>query len=224
MRATILSLAVLVAAGVASAAPPELKLTDRTAPNSRWVTVVAETAGRVVEFVPLTPGLDPFPLPLADPKAFVALAPAAGEYRILAYTAVGDEPSKPVTITVRVGPPPAPPPVNPPPTPDPGQPGQPAEGLYFFVVRPTGPASPEFTKAMSLPEWATLRAAGHRVKDFDPARTTALLGAGVVPAGTPLPVVVTLRETTGGSAVVRGPVPLPTTGAGVLDLTKGVTP
>ena len=114
---------------------------------------------------------------------------------------------------------PQPPPVTPPVTPDPGQP---AGGLYFVVVRPAGPASPAFTAAMGLPEWATLRAAGHRVKDFDPARAVELLGAGVVPAGTQLPVVVTLREQPGGSTVVRGPVPLPATGAAVLDLPRGV--
>lgn len=119
---------------------------------------------------------------------------------------------------MRSGAAPQPPPA-PPVTPDPGQP---AGGLYFFVVRPAGPASPAFTAAMSLPEWQTLRAAGHRVKDFDPDGAVRLLGAGVVPAGTQLPVVVTLREQPGGSTVVRGPVPLPATGAAVLDLPRGV--
>lgn len=120
-----------------------------------------------------------------------------------------------LSLRVRCGAAPQPPPITP-------DPGQPAGGLYFFVVRPAGPASPAFTAAMSLPEWQTLRAAGHRVKDFDPDGAVRLLGAGVVPAGTQLPVVVTLRERPGGSVVVRGPVPLPTAGAGVLDLPKGV--
>lgn len=111
-----------------------------------------------------------------------------------------------------------PPPVTPAPK-DP--PAPPPTSLYFLVVRADGPASPAFTKAMSLPEWDALRAAGHRVKDRT-AGEAAALGVTVPPLA--LPAVVTLRPSPDGktSTVVRPAVSLPTTGGGVLDLTKGV--
>lgn len=152
---------------------------------------------------------------LGDEPAALLRPGAAGEATVEGWGVVDGAAVPLVSLRVRSGAAPQPPPVTP-------DPGQPAGGLYFVVVRPAGPASPAFTAAMSLPEWQTLRAAGHRVKDFDPARAVELLGAGVVPAGTQLPVVVTLREQPGGSTVVRGPVPLPTAGAGVLELPKGV--
>ena len=115
-----------------------------------------------------------------------------------------------------------PPPVKPDPI-KPIDPVKPIDGpLYFAVVRPDGPASPEFVAAMSLPEWDALRKAGHVVKDFTPGRAAAVLGEGVVPAGTRLPCVVTLSTTPAGSTVLAGPAPLPTAGAGVLELVKAV--
>lgn len=87
---------------------------------------------------------------------------------------------------------------------------------YFLVVRADGPASPEFTRIISLPAWADLRAAGHSYKDKSVTEAKAL---GVVfPVGTVYPCVVTLKVTPAGSVVVRGPVPLPTTADGVTQL------
>jgi hypothetical protein len=95
----------------------------------------------------------------------------------------------------------------------------PTGSLYFMVIRIDGPADPAFTKIMSDSAWATLRAKGHQVKDFD-AKGAARLGLSI-PAGTRLPAVYVLRPVGQTSEVVRGPLPLPTTGAGILGLEKG---
>lgn len=88
--------------------------------------------------------------------------------------------------------------------------------LYFLVVRADGPAAPEFTKVMSLPAWMDLRAAGHSYKDKTVTEAKAL---GVtLPAGSPLPCVVTLAVTPSGSEIVRGPIALPTTADAIAKL------
>lgn len=120
----------------------------------------------------------------------------------------------PLTIGGTIVPPPKKPtdPVDPPPT----------TGKYFFVVvRPDGPASPEFTKAMSLPEWTTLRTAGHKYKDKTISAAKADLDL-EIPAGTVMPTVITLSVENGKSVIVRGPTPLPADGPGVLKLTEGI--
>lgn len=122
------------------------------------------------------------------------------------------EVTRDVTVTDGAAGPVDPPPVGPV---DPVDPPPPSASLYFLLVRPDGPAAPGFTAALDLAEWDTLRAAGHRVKDKTASEAAALGFA--VPAPQ-LPAVVTLREGPTGSAVVRGAVPLPTTGAGVLAL------
>lgn len=89
-----------------------------------FVTILAETSGKVVKFYPLDPGLSVFPPALlANTKATVVVAGQPGRYRVLAYTASVDTPSDPVLCTVVIGgAPPAPvPPVPPmPPPPGPG--------------------------------------------------------------------------------------------------------
>ena len=91
--------------------------------------------------------------------------------------------------------------------------------LYFMVVRPDGPASPAFTRAMADPNWRALREAGHEVKDF----TVSDARTWFDPAGHTLPVVVTLRLSADGtkSSVVRGAVPLPA-GDAILKLPEGL--
>lgn len=96
---------------------------------------------------------------------------------------------------------------DPPPPPPPPM----ADRLYFLIVRPNGPASPAFTQTMSDPAWTALTAAGHTYKDKTLTEAAALRV--VLPPGTVLPVVVTLRVSADGtnSELVRGPIPLPTT-------------
>lgn len=80
--------------------------------------------------------------------------------------------------------------------------------FYFLIVRPNGPASPEFAAVLANPAWGDLRKAGHTVKD----KTLGEIGDEYrVPSGITLPCVVTLRRTDRGMTVVRGPVDLPST-------------
>ena len=87
-----------------------------------FVTILAETSGKVVKFYPLDPGLSVFPPALlASTKATVVVAGQPGRYRVLAYTASGDTPSDPVLCTVVIGgAPPVPVPPMPPVPPAPG--------------------------------------------------------------------------------------------------------
>ena len=96
----------------------------------------------------------------------------------------------------------------------------PTGSLYFLVVRNDGPAGGEFTANMKSPQWKTLEAAGHRVKDFTFTDSKAFV---TLPAGTVLPCVVTLRVSADWKAFaqVAGPVALPS-GDAILDLPKAV--
>ena len=79
----------------------------------RILTIAAETEGKRVEWYVLDAGLDL--LPISEKSAVVA-APVAGRYRVLCWSAVGDQPTKAVVCTVVIGDdvtppkPPAPPP------------------------------------------------------------------------------------------------------------------
>lgn len=141
-----------------------------------------------------------------------------GEYRIVWWT-VGEGTSTQTIITVPgTIPPPVPvPPVDPPPTPDP--PTKPTS-LYFLIIRPDGPASAEFTRIMSLPAWNELRTAGHVIKDKTLTDTKSWGYS--PPTLTILPVVLTLDTRGGTSRIVRDPIPLPGTDAGIVGLPVGV--
>lgn len=108
-----------------------------------------------------------------------------------------------------------PPPADPPETDPPTTPA----GYYFLIVRPDGPAAPEFTRLMKDPAWATLRKAGHLVKDKTVTEAAAMSISldGVTP-----PAVVTLKEDATSSKIVRSAIPAPSTSAGILDLPKGI--
>ena len=69
-----------------------------------FVVIEAKTDGKSVRFVALDPGLSVFPPELlATKKATVIVAAKPGKFRILAYSAVGDEPSEPAFCTVIIG-------------------------------------------------------------------------------------------------------------------------
>ena len=92
------------------------------------------------------------------------------------------------------------PPIGVPPKDPPGKdpPATPTTGLYFLVVRPDGPAHPEFTAYMASDGWGALQKAGHQVKDKTLSEAGAL---GVsLPPNTTLPAVVTLRVAPDGKS------------------------
>jgi len=90
-----------------------------------FIRLSVQTNGKEVRWVAVTPGLAVFPAELLkDSRTTVVSSAVAGEYLVIAYTAVGDVPSDPATARVVIGrpaPPPAPPAPEPP-TPPPAPP------------------------------------------------------------------------------------------------------
>ena len=216
----ILSVALFVAcAGLAGGAPPTIEFPAENRPVNGYVIVTPKTDAVSITYVALD-GVYPFPSDqLRDPKTLVLPANGLkdGTYKFMAVGAskTGEQSSKLLVVTIGKGGDTKPPVVVDPPVEPP-----PASGKYFFlVVRPDGPASAEFSKAMALPEWQTLRAAGHKVNQRT-ATEAASIGA-VVPASQ-LPAVVTLSVSADGktSTIVAPARPFPTTGPAVLKLTE----
>lgn len=102
-----------------------------------------------------------------------------------------------------------PPIVVPPPT-------KPLKG-YFLIVRPDGPASPEFARAFALPAWAELKAEGHTVKEMTLTESLQYYKA---PAGTVIPFTVTIDVE--NKKLLAGPVVMPTTDETIRKLKDGV--
>lgn len=122
----------------------DLKLpAEVTAQPGTFVSLIAETKGEVVKFQAIDPGVSLFPAELlANRKSTVAVAMAAGRYRVLAWSAIDGKPTDAVQVTLVVGggpgpvPPPAPPPAPPPPAPPPPAPPappQPADDLVQIL-------------------------------------------------------------------------------------------
>jgi len=213
----------LVAAALGSAAPPEVPAQLKAKPGQLVRIVVKGDAelGTLKNFA----DSEAFWGELVGPKGqrhFVFQAPADGkraEY-VIGWWTKGETEGVSTTVVIEgVAPVPPVPPPGPNPPVDPPTP--PAGTYYFLVVRADGPADPAFTKAMSLPAWTQLRAKGHQFKDKTQSAAKADLGL-ELPPGTVLPCVVTLSTAGGVSKVVRGPVALPTTDAGVAALPEGV--
>lgn len=116
----------------------------------------------------------------------------------------------PITITGNSAPTPQPPPPVPPPK----------SSLFLLIVRPSGPAAPEFARIMADPAWDEHRRAGRLVKSKTLDELNGLID---VTAGTVLPCVFVLNsnDRTGRSELLRGPLPLPTTSDGIRRLTEG---
>jgi hypothetical protein len=148
MRRAALSLCCWLALAAAALAGPALELPREAAGQpGDFVKVAAKTDGKAVRWVALDPGLNVFPVELLkDSKTAVVTAQKPGRYRLLAYTAAGDDPSDPAVCTVVIGDaPPVPPgPVPPGPNPPPVPP-QPApidgKGLHVLVVFETADAA-----------------------------------------------------------------------------------
>lgn len=110
----------------------EIKLpAEVTAAPGTFVSLIAETKGEIVKFTAIDPGVSLFPAELlANKKSTVAVAMAAGRYRVLAWTALDGRPTDAVQVTLVVGNAPGPvppsPPAPPPPAPPPVPPTPPA--------------------------------------------------------------------------------------------------
>lgn len=78
--------------------PPEVK----GKPGS-FITIPSTTDGSIVQWVVLDSGLELFPSELlASTRTAVVIAQAEGTYRLLAYTAKGDNPSQPTICRIIV--------------------------------------------------------------------------------------------------------------------------
>ena len=141
-----------------------LTVSDVTGCVGTFIKIEAQTNGQFVEFVCLNDGLAVFPRSMLNPakaaKSTVVTTTQAGDYPMLAYTALNNEPSEPVKFTVHVksvGPAPQPlpgplpnpqPQPNPNPQPKPVDPVPPLPGPQPLPVLPTGKyALAEFTRS-----------------------------------------------------------------------------
>ena len=78
-----------------------------------FIQVECKTDCKVVEWVLLDSGLELFPVNLlANTKTAVVTSTTPGVYRLLAYGATGDIPSKPAIVTITIGTPPDPQPAD----------------------------------------------------------------------------------------------------------------
>jgi hypothetical protein len=220
MRVQAALLWVCAAAAGAVAAPPTVTLPAEVPGEvSAFVVVRATVTGEAkgVKYKPVDPGLSVFPSELlADKNVTVVVASKPGRYRVLAWSGNADGPSDAAETVVVIGgaKPTPPPPVEPPPT----DPPPPVTGkLYFAVVRPNGPVTPELAAALRLPAWDEVRRAGHLVKDFQESE----LPAGIDRPSS-LPALVTLKANADGKTWTPAPgsKPVPTTDAQIKELLK----
>lgn len=100
MRTASLLLLVLSPAAVRADDAPALKVPSEVTAKPATITELkAETAGKVVRWVPLTPGLSLRPV---DDGRTLLFAGGPGRYELLAYTAVGDVPSDPARVVITI--------------------------------------------------------------------------------------------------------------------------
>jgi hypothetical protein len=107
-----------------------------------FIKVSATTNGGEVRWFSASPGLNVFPAELLrDSRGTVVVAQAAGEYKLVAYTALGSVPSDPAVVMITIGTP------TPPTPPVPG-PDAPSAELQTLLapVRTVMVASPDAAK------------------------------------------------------------------------------
>jgi hypothetical protein len=164
MRTLSLPLTLLLA--VAPAGDPGVKLPAEVhGPSGAFITVPADSTGPIVRWYALDPGLNLFPTALLkDTRVAVVTAAQPGRYRLLAWTAAGDQPSEAALCTVVIdGPvPPTPPPGPNPPPPTPGL------KLWVIVVKDNQSMQPATAAVLSSAVlWKAVEAKGHRWRVFD---------------------------------------------------------
>lgn len=193
--------ALVVGLAVAAQGAPPVQLEVRQ--FGQMVFVLAKTDGQKVKFAPLDEGLERIPpefVPQTD-KTAVFYAEHGGEYRILAYSAVGGDPTDPAIQTVVVkGPTPEPPPVPPGPGPKP-EPAPTPGSKTFWVVVVEDEDGPNVEEAKLLNDdayWAALRERGHSFRQYRPGSPAAQAGGYVALAEkVGLPAVILLEREPG---------------------------
>jgi hypothetical protein len=190
---TLVILAVLAAMSFAQGPAIKLPAEIKGEPGA-FVAVRADTEGKTVRWVPLTPGLHVFPADLLrDSKATVVSSIRPGKYQLLAYTAKDDEPSDPAITTIVIGTPPDPGP-NPPgpgPGPNPPEPDTLTKRIREALASDPGTASEKAKHAAVLAGFYAAMAkhvqtdqaatVGDLLSDYR-AAIPAVLPDGVIPA------------------------------------------
>lgn len=101
MRLFALTALLCLAPAIAAQDAPSIKLpADVKVPAGKFGELKADTAGKNVKWVALTPGLD---LRSCDGGKTLLFTGAPGTYELLAYTAAGDVPSDPARCVVVIG-------------------------------------------------------------------------------------------------------------------------
>ncbi len=175
--------AVLLAAVVTSAHAQKLTLpTEVKGSPGDFVTIKAETQGKIVRWYAPDPGLSLFPSELLrDTKVAVVVGRVAGRYRLVAYTAEGDAPSAPAETVIILGDvPPGPIPPGPgptPPGPTPPTPPAPVDPLVQ-KLQAAYAAETDAGKAALLPKLAAVYRHGSEVSQTNAVATwDGLFGA-----------------------------------------------
>jgi hypothetical protein len=190
--------------------PPALKLpVEVHGTSNSFIVVTAETAGTVVRWVPIDSGLSLLPPQLLrDSKSAVVMA-GKGRYRLLAFTAKGDEPSEPAICLIVVDgaptqpPTPPKPPDNPPPPPE----TPPLAKYWTVVIQPDGPIHPDLAKNLKDAAWDRLRKLGVQTFRVEASLVHETYKADV--NGLPLPGLLILREKPDGKAELVSKQALP---------------
>lgn len=111
MRCVALCAALVAARAPAGEPAPALTVPAAVSAAPAVIAEIrADTAGAVVRWVVLTPGLSVRAL---DGGRVLLVSGPPGRYELLAYTALGGVPSEPARCAVTIGPPPAPEPADP---------------------------------------------------------------------------------------------------------------
>lgn len=190
---------------------PVLELPERVEGDvGTFIVVKGKTNGTHIQWVPLDKGLAVFPPGmLKDSLATVVQSATPGQYRLLAYTALGSIPSDPQTVMVVVHgpqPPPVPPvppvPPTPPVPPVPPPPPPPdvttASQLWIVVVSDFKRHTPEVTEILLGNTSRQLRAewtaAGHSWRTLDVLEPEAAKFAAQTAANGGVPCVVIMAK------------------------------
>lgn len=156
-----------------SDALPTISIPEKvTGKKGQWIKIPATTNGGEVRWVSLTDGLSVFPTELLKSSATgIVSAIEDGEYRVLAYTALGNVPSDPVECLVVIGVGPRPPPVPPDPKPEPKPEPEPhpvAKKLYLVTIDEWQKRTPDIARVLGDDAyWKGLRAKGHDFRILD---------------------------------------------------------
>lgn len=143
-----------------------------------FIQVVADTNGKEVKWISLTPGLNIIPQDkLIDHHCTIVCSPQPGQYILLAYTALGDMPSDPASVSINIQAPIPPPNPDPQPTPTPVPPTPVAKHLWLITVENSLNRSQAMAALITNSSyWQGLKDKGHKPFHFtdltDPKATS----------------------------------------------------